>query len=212
MRSFKPTIHVIFLVLASLISLRAAAEDEALYGKAPPPDAVFFRVLNLSNQVLDVQLAGLSMIKLEQQALSPYGFASAGKASLLLNNTPLSLPGAANSQYTLVWKGPTSAVQVFEETPFNNKRQARIALYNLTDIQTITLKTIDGKHVIIEGASQPAVAKRDVKAIKIATAVHSSSEQIATSEPLMLVRDAVTSIFAIQSSDTISLLVTQSDQ
>jgi alginate O-acetyltransferase complex protein AlgF len=203
--------NYLFLV-GLLFSCLVSAGDGALYGKPPPPDAVFFRVINISNQSLEVRLLDKTLTKLEKNQVSPYGFASAGNVSLVLNDKPQNINGAANSQYTLVWRGAAIETVMIEETPFDNKRQAQLAFYNLTNMPSLTLKTEDGKHNIVEGISSYSYGFRNVRAIKIATSVMSDNNVVASSEPLMLARDAVTSVFVIQTSNDVALVIEQAKQ
>jgi hypothetical protein len=205
--------NYLFLV-GLLFSCLVSAGDGALYGKPPPPDAVFFRVVNVSNQSLEVRLLDKTLTRLEQNQVSPYGFASAGDVSLVLNGKPQIINGAANSQYTIVWRGAASETVMIEEIPFDNKRQAQLALYNLTNMPSLTLKTGDGKHNIVANVTSYSYGFRNVRAIKIATSVTSNSKIVASSEPLMLARDAVTSVFVIQTSNDndVALVIEQAKQ
>ena len=202
----------LMIVLCLFSSLWASAGDEALYGKPPPPDAVFFRVLNLSGELLEVKLQDKVLINLEHQAVSPYGFASAGKVNIALNDMALNLSGPAKSQYTLVYSSDDTAPIQIQESLFDNKRQARLALYNLSSMPHVSLKSLDGKHNIIDGVEPQDIKTRDVRAIKIATSVFSAEQNIAQTESLKLARDKVTSIFVLGDAESASLVVTQAEQ
>lgn len=204
--------RIIFIVISLLTSVGALAGDEALYGKPPPPDAVFFRVLNLSSETLEVKLQGNVLINLDSQSVSPYGFASSGQVDIALNGKAMSLPGPAKSQYTLVYSTSEEAPLQIEEELFDNKRQARLAVYNLSTVPNVTLKSVDGKHTIIENVALGDAETRDVRAIKIATAVHDAEGEIAQTGALKLARDKVTSIFVLGDNASASVLVAQAEQ
>ncbi len=202
----------LILCIGILFSLFAVAGDEALYGKAPPPDAVFFRVLNVSGEALSVTLDDKLLIELEHQQISPYGFGSAGKVDLKFNGQSVAVDGGVKSQYTFVYSGADNAPLVLQEQLFDNKRQARMAMYNLSSVPQVTLRSLDGKHKIIENVATNDYSTRDVRAIKLATAIYAGEDKISTSEPLVLMRDKVTSIFVFGDTQTSSLLITQADQ
>ena len=200
------------LCIGILFSLFAVAGDEALYGKPPPPDAVFFRVLNASGGALSVTLDDKLLIELDHQQISPYGFGSAGKVNLKLNGQAIAVDGGVKSQYTFVYWGTETAPLTLKEQLFDNKRQARLAMYNLSSVPLVTLRSYDGKHKIIENVGTNDYSTRDVRAIKLATAVYAGETKLSVSEPLVLMRDKVTSIFVFGDAETSSLLITQADQ
>ncbi|WP_100656522.1 alginate O-acetyltransferase AlgF [Alteromonas flava] len=211
MRTLRYTYSILLLNLLMLTNT-AVAEDEALYGAAPPPDAVFFRVFNASEQNVEVVHQDKVLATVEPLQATPYGFSAVNAAMLKINNQPLTLTGPINSQWTIIVTAGSNSPLVILESPFDNKRQARIAVYNLTEHSEIALRTIDGKHTIIDKVPALEIATRDVRAIKIPTAVLAEEQVLVQSEPLMLARDGVTSLFITEANGSVNLKVVQAEQ
>lgn len=186
----KQILKLVFTVLL-LVSGMANAGD-GLYGKVPPTDAAFFRFVNISSQAVDIEFKGKKIATVSPFRSTAYGFESAGDFDFKVDGNNISKTLKADDLTTIIWNGEDA--QFIIESPFTNKRKARVKLYNLTD-SIASLLTIDGKHKVIESVESFSAEFRDVNALDIAfKAITEQNDSVETSK-IKLAREKVTSIF-----------------
>lgn len=201
---------VVFLTFLLFSNVNRA--DEALYGSAPPPDAAFFRILNISDEKITVAVGQEVEVEVEPLEVTDYGFGSATGLVISIGDKTIVDSPASEQRFTIVYSGPDHNTQVIEDMPFDNKRMALIKMYNFADAQPLQLKTVDGKIEILKAVPLNGSAERVIKAVKLATAVYIGNEKLANTEPLLLQKDNVTSIFAVPSPNGIVLIVKGAEQ
>lgn len=199
---------LLFWLLFSLPSIA----DEALYGPSPPPDAVFFRVLNLSDDTVDLQVGSEINADVGPYSVSGYGYVSASKFRLELDGVLVMDTAQRGQLFTLVYLGSGKKTEVIEDQPFDNKRMALVRLYNVSHEQAIELKTLNGKTSIINEIEFETSKERVIKAVKLPVAVFQGSDKLIDSEPLLLQKNQVTSLFSVTGPNGLSLIIGETDQ
>jgi len=173
---------------ASLLLLSAhalAAESNAdLYDAVAPADSTFVRVLNLSNGGIDVSLSGkTNPQKVAAGQLSGYRFTTPGKHSIGVAGQTIQPTLAANAASTVVYDGKT--LNLIADKYVNEPKKAQVAFYNLTSAQA-ALKTVDGKHVIVDPLGKDQTGSRMVNEIKIGFAAYVGEQNVANFDELFL--------------------------
>lgn len=194
------------------VSLPTTA-DEALYGKVPPADAAFFRFVNASDKPLEIHIDGKKAATLTPRDISPFGFMSAGDMPFELNGVAVDISLNAGEQVSFVWheKGEMPYTLI-HESQFDNKKKARVRLYNLTGHADLDLKTADGKHQVIAGVQPQNKGHRDVNAVRLPFSAVGKGQILATTDPIALSRDKATSIFAFEDNDDVLLTIKHTER
>lgn len=173
---------------ASLLLITAhalAAESNAdLYDAVAPADSTFVRVLNLSNSGIDVSLSGkTNPQKVAAGQLSGYRFTTPGKHSIAVAGQSIQPTLAANAASTVVYDGKT--LNLIADKYVNEPKKAQVAFYNLTSTQA-ALKTVDGKHLIVDPLGKDQTGSRMVNEIKIGFAAYVGEQNVANFDELFL--------------------------
>lgn len=171
------------LVLFSA-SVQAADGNGELYGAVAPADSGFVRVLNLSDAPAEVQLSE----KKNSQTVSAgnlggFQFSSPGKKTLTVNGISTSFDLETRLAVTAVFDGATLTV-IRDKVP-QDARKAYVSFLNLTD-QAVSLKTQDGKHVLVKELAKGEHGSRKVNEIKIKFAVYAGDTKLQEYEDTFL--------------------------
>ena len=200
-------ILVTIILMIGMMS-RAVANEDALYGPVAPPGSAFIRVVNLSSQTLPEAKAGNETFRnISAYSGSPYQFFSPGPLKLQVLNTPLSFTLAAGHYYTLVVL-TNGITQVIEDLGKPDPRKATISVYNLSAVETVSLKTADGKVPVVENIAKGSRQDRAINPVKVALALYGSEP---TPVPaITLERSQILSLFVTgDSSQLISTWIKQ---
>ncbi|MFC3095975.1 alginate O-acetyltransferase AlgF [Alteromonas sediminis] len=203
--------RVVILIMVCLFCSVVSA-DEALYGPAPPPDAAFFRLLNLSDSEVALQVSEGMSIDVNALEITEYGYLPASEIQLKVNEKSIADGLQPGQQLTLVYFGNQGGSIVIEDTPFDNKRMALLRLYNVSHNDDLSMKTLNGKTTILDNIAFKSSKERVIKAVKLPVALYRGETRVIESEPLLLQKNRVTSVFAIQNENGTSLLITESEQ
>lgn len=183
---------------ALLLAQQVLAADAMLYGPAAPANAGFFRVMNAGNSAVNVTFNG-KVTPVAAGSSSGYAFSSPGQYAVSLGSVSQTLTLSQGSQQTLLWLD--NKVTSLAETPFRDKTRAHLSVYNLSGAP-VSLLTANGKSVLGPVANA-AFAGRDVNALQMAFQITGSNSQVLQStEPLVLKRGQVTSLFVLPGSPT----------
>jgi len=192
----KRTCIIFLLTLFFIQPMPLFAADAALYAKRPPSDAAFFRVVNTSDSLpVEVRLNGQLLAHLRPLTVSHYGFAESGPIHLQINSETLTLPFTHGGTMTLLWDGKHSAT--ITEQPFTSRKKARLKLFNI-GYEQLSLKTANGKTVVIDSVAANQYGYRDVNALALPFAVYEKTTKLLTTDKIALHRGKATSIFVIQ--------------
>lgn len=166
----------LFLSLFSLALVAQAHAGEDLYDAVAPANSAFLRILNLSNNAADVQIAGKSAAqKVSGGALGGYMFTPAGKVSLTVNNVSAQYDLAADSASTFLFDG--SKLTQLDDKFVNDPRKALVSFYNISD-KPVALKTADGKHTLIDTLEKNSTGNRLINEIKIKLAAYAGDSKV----------------------------------
>ena len=162
-----------------------AAEGNAdLYDAVAPADSAFVRVLNLSSANIDVTLSGkITPQRVAAGQLSGYRFTPAGAHKIAVGGTAIEPQLKANAASTVVYDG--NKLTLIADKYVNEPKKAQVAFYNLTPAQA-ALKTVDGKHVIVEPLGKDQTGSRMVNEIKIGFAAYVDEQNVARFDELFL--------------------------
>ncbi|MCO7514944.1 alginate O-acetyltransferase AlgF [Pseudomonas guariconensis] len=162
-----------------------AAEGNAdLYDAVAPADSAFVRVLNLSDNSIDVSLSGkINPQKVAPGQLSGYRFVPAGPHKIAVGAQAIEPQLKANAASTVVYDG--KQLSLIADKYINEPKKAQIAFYNLTPAKA-ALKTVDGKHVVVEPLGNGQTGSRMVNEIKIGFAAYVADQRVASFDELFL--------------------------
>lgn len=172
--------------LALLGSLPASAQDgnAALYDSVAPAGSAYIRVLNLAPGGAEMMVSGKSATqKVGAGQLGNYLFTSPGAHKVTVNQSSIEVNLQPKTAMTLVYNG-SGLVQIADEYVEDSKK-AQIAFYNLTD-KPMALKTLDGKHAVVDGVAQNGTGTRMVNEVKIGFAAYAGEQNVATFNELFL--------------------------
>lgn len=184
-----PTIVSRLLLALSLFGLAlssAHAKDANadLYDAVAPANSAFVRVLNLSAGSVDVSLSSKkSAQKVGPGQLGAYRFTPPGKTALSIGDAKVEPDLQANTASTLLYID--GIITVLKDSYVNEPKKAQLAFYNMTDTQT-ALKTLDGKHVVVEPIAKAQTGGRMVNEFKIAFAAYAGDQKVASFDEMFL--------------------------
>ena len=204
---------VITIILMMGMISRVVANEDALYGPVAPPGSAFIRVINLSSQTISEAKAGNETFRnITAFGGSPYQFFSPGTIKFQVFHMNLSFELAAGHYYSLVVL-TNNITKMIEDLGKPDPRKATISAYNLSTVETISLKTADGKVAVVENIAKGSRKDRAINPVKVALALYNSSEL--NSPPtavaaIALERGQVLSLFVTgDSNQLISTWITQ---
>lgn len=160
--------------------------NAALYDAVPPADSAFVRVLNASAAPVEVSVSGKSnTLKISGVQMSSYVFMEQGERSIKVNDQTISVPMASNTATTLVFDG--GRLMPIQDEFSEDNRRAKVVFYNLTDA-ALKLKTLDGKHVIVDDVNGGQMGTRKVNEVKMTFAAYAGDAKVADFEEMFMRR------------------------
>lgn len=186
-------------ILAALLTLgfsTAHAEDGGLYGPSAPPGSAFIRVFNATDQAdLEAKVGNEVLSDIPAWTASEFVFVPAGIHRLVAGTRDQSVTLLADRYYTAVaGSGP---VQLLDNDNYGNRLKALLILYNLTGDSGLSLRTQDGKTVVIPDVSSNAFGKREVNPSRVQLALFKGDKRVADAPPVSLARGQAFSLFVI---------------
>lgn len=182
-------------LLGLLLLVPGLSQAAGLYASPPPPGSAFVRVLNLDGAAAEVQLSGKSKAqKIAGGALGGYLYIAPGQHALSVNQASLDLGLKADSAMTVIFDG--KVLKPITDTYSIDQGKAMVAFYNLTD-KPLTLKTLDGKHAVVDNVPQNQMGSRLVNEIKIGFAAYSGEQNVAKFQEQLLKKGSSYSYVAI---------------
>lgn len=168
------------LVTLGLLAGTSHAREDAgaeLYDAAAPADSAFVRVLNLSNGNVRVTLSGKNQAQqVAAGQLGGYRFTPPGETRLEIGSQSVSPTLEANTANTFVYDGTT--LRMLQDAFVNEPKKAQIGFYNLSG-QDLSLKTLDGRHAIVDNVPAGQNGSRMVNELKIAFAAYQGENKLA---------------------------------
>jgi alginate O-acetyltransferase complex protein AlgF len=171
MKKHRERILVTLILMIGMMS-RVVANEDALYGPTAPPGSAFIRVVNLSSQtLLDAKAGNETFRNIAAYTGSPYQFFSPGPMKFQVLNALLSFTLVSGNYYTLVVL-TNGTTKMIEDLGKPDPRKATISVYNLSTIDTISLKTADGKVAVVENVAKGSRQDRAINPVKVSLALY----------------------------------------
>ena len=172
------------LCLATPVLASAQDGNAALYDAVAPAGSAYVRMLNLSAAGSELMVSGKSAAqKVGAGQLGNYLFVAPGTHKLTAGSATLQTELKANSATTLIFDG--QQLKAIADSYSEDSKKAQIAFYNLTDTP-LSLKTLDGKHAVVEGVAGGQAGSRQVNEIKIGFAAYAGEQNLARFDELFL--------------------------
>ncbi|AYC31868.1 alginate O-acetyltransferase [Pseudomonas cavernae] len=186
------------LLLASLFSWQAQADDAVLYGPAAPKGSTFVRLYNASNQEVSANVGTAKLDDVGPLASTEFSFLPGGSYSAQVGSQSVSLQLGAGRYYTLV-NLPNGQPRLVEEKPYRNKQKALLRVQNLSDTP-LSLKTADGKTAVVENVAPQSYGDREINPVKVNLALFAGTQKVSDLKPVALDRGEVVCLFVTGSA------------
>lgn len=177
---------MISFLISTFTSVCAYSADgnAALYDVTAPADSAFIRVFNSSDASVNVKLSAKTEVQpVSTYQLGDYLFASAGQYQLTVGAVTSSISLDKNEVITFVYDGAT--LTPINDDFYDGLKKAQISFYNLTS-QTLSLKTVNGKHAVVKDVQPGKAGSRKVNEVKMAFAVFNEKVKAAEFESKFL--------------------------
>jgi alginate O-acetyltransferase complex protein AlgF len=176
------------LLLASLLLIptlvRAQDGNAALYDAVAPAGSAYVRVLNLAPNGVEMMVSGKSAAqKVSAGQLGNYLFVAPGAHKVTVGGASLETDFKPSTAVTLIHDG--NSLKPITDNYVEDSKKAQIAFYNLTD-KPLSLKTLDGKHAVVDGVASQQAGTRMVNEIKIGFAAYAGDQSLAKFDELFL--------------------------
>ncbi len=194
---------IAFLTAFTLISgfgaARAAGPDEGLYAPIPPEGAAFVRFIQADPAAAGEQTpsaAGKKYDVLKFGDVSPYYVQKQLKADLAFGAAVRPSELEAKKFYSAVLRA--GKVELVPDTASENRAKALISVYNFSPLESIELKTADGKIPVAGPVAPGAGASREMNAVKVDFAVFDKDGKSYPVEGLTLQRGAAYNVLVLE--------------
>lgn len=176
MKHFTKT-KITFLASACLLASQAYAADEAALYDLAPENSAFVRIINnASDNSIKITIAEKSLSAKGYCQVSDYQYVAAGEYAVNIEDMNWSGQLNANKTYTFILNN--NHINVIENDVFNNPKKGQFAAYNLTDKETLSVKTQDGKKTVFPEVANEKHVSREVNPIKIGLAVYDADNKL----------------------------------
>lgn len=188
MHTFFLKIFVVFFLLftAGAVQAQDSASNAELYDAVPPPESSFVRTVNLSTKTILVNLSGTEDPQsVAPGQLSPYRFVPKGQRVLTIvgHQHSLNMDLTPDTGNTVIFDG--TQLTILADTFDDDRRKAQIGFYNFTP-QNVSLKTSDGKYIIVDSVGRNQTKGRKVNELKVSLAAYIGEERISEYQEFFL--------------------------
>ncbi|MEC9362379.1 MAG: alginate O-acetyltransferase AlgF [Pseudomonadota bacterium] len=194
------------VVALILPAAQASADDAALYGPEAPAGSAFIRVLNAAGQAdLSAQAGSVAIDEIPAWSVSAFEYLPAGTVTVSAGAASTQATLQPNRFYTAVVDG--QSVRLLDNEGYDNKLKALVILYNLTDAQDLSLRTVDGSTTIVDDVERNAFGTRQVNAARARLSVFAGDRNVGSTDTVTLSRGKAFSVFAVGSAEAPRLIV-----
>lgn len=187
------------LIAAMTFCVASGAVFAGLYPPAAPPGSAFVRVFNDTIQPnLTARIGDKSIHGVAAYGASGYVFLAPGSYPSQIGGASKSLTLSGSHCYTAALTG--GGIELFDQPCFDSQIKSLVALYNLEDGTTLSLRTADGKTTAIKGVAAGQAGHREVNAITAHFAVFNGDKKLADAKPVSLERGKAFSLFVTGSA------------
>lgn len=202
------------LALALPMAAHAGNVDAGLYAAAPPPNSVFVRVVSSPD---DGHAAEVTVGKVKYSAAagsaSAYKIVPAGKTTVTVGSVDVPLNLVDGQYYTFVVAGTQAqpASVLIRDPRVESKVKGLITFYNLTGRANLSLKTADGKAVIVPDTDPQRAGFRAVNSATSGFAVFDGAAAIGNVEPQTVERGNAYSSIAMEIGGKLKVIWVKSE-
>ncbi len=165
------------LACASVLAVQSHAADEAaLYDLAPKNSAFVRLISNVSDKSISMKVEDKLLLSENYCQASNYEYVNAGDYQINIEDMNWSGTLNANKTYTFVMND--NHINVIENDIFKNPKKGQFSTYNLTDKETLSVKTQDGKKTVFPEVNNEQHVSREVNPIKIGLAVFDADSKL----------------------------------
>jgi alginate O-acetyltransferase complex protein AlgF len=166
------------LIVLTLAASLATVTAQGLYDPEPPANSAFVRVINAGTGEVKAGIDAVAYGAVAGQNASAYRVIPQGAHKLAAGAANKEVNVLAKRFYSVIVNG--SDVQVLEDPANPGQTKAGLAIYNLSKISSIALKTDDGKTTVVDGVAPGTVKSQSVNAIKVGLAAFNGTSKIAS--------------------------------
>jgi alginate O-acetyltransferase complex protein AlgF len=194
-----------FMVVFTLCFGSVAAQ--LLYDPEPPANSAFVRIVHNLDSSQKIQLGSLSFDTVPSFSVSAYRVVPQGKQFLIFMGKKIELNFLAQRFYTIVTQNSNP---ILLEDMISSRTKALISVYNLSPLESVSLRTDDDKVAVIVDVKPNTVKSQFVNAIKIGFLMTQNTKKLTVFPALQLERGMSYSAFVF--SPTKAIWVTNSTQ
>lgn len=189
------------LIALTLTASLATVTAQGLYDPEPPANSAFVRVINAGTGEVKAGIDAVAYGAVSGQNASAYRVIPQGAHKLAAGAANKEVNVLAKRFYSVIVNG--SDVQVLEDPANPGQTKAGLAIYNLSKISSIALKTDDGKTTVVDGVAPGTVKSQAVNAIKVGLAAFNGSSKIASFPAVQLERGSTYSTIVFSESKAV---------
>ena len=190
-----------FALIALTLTSLATVAAQGLYDPEPPANSAFVRVINAGTGEVKAGIDAVAYGAVAGQNASAYRVIPQGAHKLSAGAANKEVNVLAKRFYSVVVNG--SDVTVLEDPANPGQTKASLAIYNLSKISSIALKTDDGKTTVVDGVAPGTVKSQAVNAIKVGLAAFNGSNKIASFPAVQLERGSTYSTIVFSESKAV---------
>lgn len=184
------------LAVAAILLGSAAIATAGLYPPAAPPGSAFIRVFNATSQPkVAAQVGSKNLGDAAALGASAYAFLPPGQYPVKIGDATQNAALQGSHCYTATLESG-SKIQLFDQPCFNSQLKALIAIYNMIDGTTLSLRTTDGA-TVVDSVAADASGQREVNPVKANLAVYDGSGKLADAKPVTVERGSTYSLFVL---------------
>jgi alginate O-acetyltransferase complex protein AlgF len=189
------------LIALTLTASLATVAAQGLYDPEPPANSAFVRVINAGTGEVKAGIDAVAYGAVAGQNASAYRVIPQGGHKLAAGAANKEVNVLAKRFYSVIVNG--SDVTVLEDPANPGQTKAGLAIYNLSKISSIALKTDDGKTTVVNDVAPGTVKSQAVNAIKVGLAAFNGSSKIASFPAVQLERGSTYSTIVFSESKAV---------
>ncbi|HQX27132.1 MAG TPA: alginate O-acetyltransferase AlgF [Alphaproteobacteria bacterium] len=190
------------IMILGAVTMPAFAQDQGLYDPLPPEGSAFVRFLSESPESGSKQAKandkGYDYLNFKQ--VSSYYVIPKGAVKASIGSAAKDFNAESGKFYTVVLN-EGGALEVKDDPKNENEAKSQIVFYNLTDKPDLSLKTADGKVVIVPPLSAGAVGDKQINPVKVSIAIFDGETKLKDLGPVSLERGSSYSAIAMNDKD-----------
>lgn len=172
------------LWVAASMNAAVAQDDQAqLYDAVAPEGSAFVRVLNVTGNSVEVTLTSkINPQRVPAHQFGGYRFLPPGASNITVAGISLDMELAPDSATTVVYDGQ---LLLLKDDIVEEPQKAQISFYNFTDTG-VALKTLDGKHAVVDTLDPSNNGTRMVNEVKVGFSAYTGENSLASYEAQLL--------------------------